>query len=95
MDTLSIIKNRLEKEQSKISENPFVNTKGVGVPLEISIDITIKEMIELSNDPLMDGQQKQGLKNKINTYFKGVEMYGEKRVLPVINQFGNIIIWID
>lgn len=95
MNTLNNIKNRIQTEVNKAYQNPFINNKGEGVPIEITTTISINEMIELSNSNLILSQQKQQLKKKIQTYYKGVEMFGEKRVFPQINQYGNITIWID
>ncbi len=96
MNTVNEIQNRIETERKRIYQSSFVNNKGEGVPLIFTVDISIQEMKELLTSPVLEPQQKEIIKKKIRSYYKGVNWIGnEKRVLPVINQYGVITIWID
>ena len=95
MNVFNTIKERLQDEEIKMLKKEFVNKKGIGVPFHWSVDISINEMIELSNSHLTQPKQKQHLKQKIQTYNEGAEIFGENRVLPVINKKGHVTIWID
>ncbi|WP_066223374.1 hypothetical protein [Formosa haliotis] len=95
MKTTKAIRHKLSNERERISQFFELNKNKEGVPIEITIDISIQEIFELSNNPTFSDSQKQYYKKKIKDYYKGQEMFGENRVLPIINQSGAITMWID
>lgn len=89
------VKDRISNERHRLLQYPGVNNNGDGVPVKIAVHISIDEILQMSNDPMIDMEQKSYLKKKIKAYYTGVEMFGENRTIPVIDQYGKITIWID
>lgn len=95
MNVLDTINQRLSNEENKLHKNQFINKKGIGIPFQWTVDLSIKELTELSNCTQINKQQKEVFKKKVKSYYKSEEMFGKGRTLLQIDKQGNVIIWID